>query len=416
MKILHLSYSDNLGGAANAAFQLHRGLISSGVESRMLVAKINSNEEGIFKCPANKKNRFYLIVKLLKKYKKLIAQKRLFKEGRPTTYTSEPHSKYNFKEVIWLLEWADIINLHWVAGLVDWEKHIHLLSQFAPLVWTLHDMNPISGIWHFQPTEAENTTALQKLNAKIISKKIKVITELPENVLTAVTPSTWLTNEVINSRVMQNINAHTIPNGIDITTFRPQEKTTTRKELGIPNDRLILGFIANDINDPRKGLDVLAEALQNLKEIYKDRIFLLSLGFGELIEVHSVDSRHLGMSDSPAFVSKFYAALDVFICPSKQDNLPNTVLEALACGRPIIGSDIGGIPDMVQPGVTGWLTKSEDSKDLQANITKVFKLWEEDKLNSLSEEIRSTAEKRYSLYKQASSYIELYRNLAPKEI
>ena len=414
MKVIHLSYSDNLGGAANAAFQLHRGLLSIGVESRMLVANINSSGEGIFQCPANQKDKPNPLVERWKNHKKLKAQKRLFKEGRPTTYTSEPHSEYNFQEVAWLLEWAEVINLHWVAGLVDWEKHIHLLAQFAPLVWTLHDQNPISGIWHFQPNEAENTNALQELNAQIISKKAKVIAELPENALTAVTPSKWLTNEVINSRVMKQVKAHTIPYGIDITTFQPRDKTSTRYELAIPNDRFILGFIAHDINDPRKGLDILAAALQNLPTDYKVRILVMSLGCGKALEFNSIDSRHLGLSDSPAFVSKFYAALDVFICPSRQDNLPNTVLEALACGRPIIGSDVGGIPDMIQSGVTGWLTNSEDSKDLQANIIKVFKLWEDDKLNSLSEEIRITAEKRYTRDKQAGSYLELYEGLTSK--
>jgi glycosyltransferase involved in cell wall biosynthesis len=416
VKILHLSYSDNLGGAANAAFQLHRGLVSIGVESRMLVAKINSYEERIFQCPAHEKDKLHPLVMRWRNHKELKAQKRLFKEGKPTTYISEPHSEYDFQEVAWLLEWAEVINLHWVAGLVDWEKHIHLLAQYAPLVWTLHDQNPISGIWHFQPTEAENTNALQKLNAQIISKKTKVIAKLPENTLTAVTPSKWLTNEVISSRIMHKVKAYTIPYGIDTTTFRPRDKMSTRHELAITNDRFILGFIAHDINDPRKGLDILAAALQNLPTIYKDRILLMSLGCGESIEFNSIDSRHLGLSDNPAFVSKFYAALDVFICPSRQDNLPNTVLEALACGRPIIGSDVGGIPDMIQPGVTGWLTKAEDSKDLQANIIKVFKLWEDGKLNSLSEEIRITTEKRYALSKQASSYLELYERLTPKKL
>jgi glycosyltransferase involved in cell wall biosynthesis len=166
-------------------------------------------------------------------------------------------------------------------------------------------------------------------------------------------------------------------------------------------------FVAGSTNNWRKGFVFLAEALAELTEL--SNLFLVSLGAGKPALNSHIDHLHLGYADNDRLLSFAYSAADVFVISSVQDNFPNTVLEALACGTPVVGFSVGGIPEMVRSGVTGLLAPPGDERALAGAISHLL---ENDATRAeMSSNCRLIAVEEYSLEVQAKRYIELYRSI-----
>lgn len=204
---------------------------------------------------------------------------------------------------------------------------------------------------------------------------------------------------------------HCIPNGIDTAAYHPIDTQECRKLLGLPLDRKILMFGATNLNDARKGGDLLFKTLQNLPESIKSATILLTFGSGgkEIAEKVGMKVVNLGYLDTDSSKAIAYSAADLFIFPTRADNLPLVLQESMACGTPMVSFKIGGVSDLVRPEITGYLAEPEDPIDLCNGIVKLL---EDDNLRAkMSINCRQITLKEYSLNIQAQQYIELYQQL-----
>ena len=226
--------------------------------------------------------------------------------------------------------------------------------------------------------------------------------------MTIVTPSHWLTEQAKVS-ILNQLPIYHIPNGIDTNAYQPLDKEKCRDILGIPVNKKVLIFGAEKLNDSRKGADLLIEALKSLPESLKAEILLLILGnHGQKIaNLVGIPTLILGYVTSDLLKSIAYSAADLFIFPTRADNLPLVLQESLACGTPIVSFKIGGVPDLVRPEITGYLAHPEDPQDF---CNGIIQLLTDDRLRQkMRENCRAIAINEYSLELQAQRYIQLYQ-------
>lgn len=329
---------------------------------------------------------------------------------------SDDRSRYG-TSVLNQLPDCDIINLHWVAGFIDYTSFFLNISKQTKIVWTLHDMNPFTGGCHYDngcfgylnqcgacpQLGSENPNDLSR---KIWLRKKSILGRIQPERLQIVAPSLWLAREVGRSTLLNRFPITTIPNGLDTDAFAPRDKKAIRQALGISLSEKVVLFVAHDINDPRKGFKFLAAALEGLKK--QRHMTLISIGKKCPEFEDQVKHIHLGNIESDLLLSLIYNAADVFVIPSLQDNLPNTVMESMACGTPVAGFYTGGIPDMVRNDITGLLVPSEDVSALQGAMISILN--DKEKLEKMSFNCRKIATQEYTLEIQANRYSDLYKN------
>jgi len=311
----------------------------------------------------------------------------------------------------------DIINLHWIADFVDYQHFFGECVSGTPIVWRLSDLNPFTGGCHYDKgcekykgkcgacpqlgSEREND-----LSRAIWERKQEAFAAIDANQLHFVAQSEWIQEQVKSSPLTGRFPTSIIPNGLDTTTFRPRDTDGLRNALEIPQEHRIVLFVAQTIRNHRKGFDLLNDALSSLSV---NDVTLLSIGGNEPELETTFLKRHLGTIESDLLLSIFYSLADLFVIPSRQDNLPNTVIESMACGTPVVGFDTGGIPDMVRPRETGWLAEVGDVQALKEAIRRAL-------LNNKERErrgkcCRTVAEEEYNLLDQARQYVELYKSM-----
>ncbi len=325
----------------------------------------------------------------------------------------------NSADVLGQLPPSDILNLHWVAGFFDYREFFRKLPAHLPVVWTLHDMNPFTGGCHFDggcgkfaercgacPQLGSNDP--EDLSAQVWKRKREAFSSLKSaEGVHLVTPSRWLQGEVSKSTLMSKFRCTVIPNALDTEQFQPREQVAARKLLGIPAHSAVILFLADWAGEKRKGFDLLVEALKPFRN--DPRVYLLAAG--RELPAHDLGPQLVttGYLTGEKQLSWVYSAADVFVLPSLQDNLPNTGLEALSCGVPIVGFDVGGIPEIVREGETGLLVPAKDVAGLRAAITSVVE--NKDARVRMSEAGRRYAVANYGLEIQARRYLELYTEL-----
>jgi len=197
-----------------------------------------------------------------------------------------------------------------------------------------------------------------------------------------------------------------IPNGLDTNDFAPRDKGFSRDTLGVPHDKKVVLFVADSAANKRKGFDYLLKSLETLRG--RTDLLLLSVG-GSKPEVGELPLLHLGRINQDHMLSIIYSAADVFVIPSLQESFGQTVTESLACGTPVVGFDTGGIPDMVRPGITGYLAKVRDAAELGSAIARI--LDDPTTAAEMSKNCRRISEEEYSMQIQAESYRTLYQSL-----
>ena len=199
-----------------------------------------------------------------------------------------------------------------------------------------------------------------------------------------------------------------IPNGVDLDDFAPRDRRTAREVFGLPQDAKVILFVAHGLGLRRKGFVYLAEALRGLNQI--SDLVVLCLGQGTPPDGLNVPCVNAGVVHSDRLLSFAYSAADLLVVPSLQDNLPNTVLEAMACGVPVVGFDVGGIPDMVRNGVTGILTPAGEVARLREALVEL--LQSRPRREAMAAACRRVVTEEYTLEIQARRYIELYERLS----
>ena len=405
MKILHITTSTK-GGAGIAALRLHQALCNNGVASGFLSSNLTIDfnnqivEDSFFKYykPSILKRIQY---KLKKHFFSSESQKSIqyfndIKEKMSFESATLPFSSFRLEDHH-LVKEADIINLHWIGGILDYQSFFKQCQK--PIVWTLHDRNPFQGLFHYNNDELVNAKIIADFDNKIKKIKATAIQEITKGAI--ITPSKWLLVEATNSNFFPYFIKECIPNSVDFNVFRLQDKNTLRKQYSIPSDDFIILFVADSMKTHRKGFDLLTEALSYIESI---PVTVMTIGKGEMPFIDGLKMISLGEINSVDEMAKCYALADVFVLPSREDNLPNVMLEAFACGTPLIGFPIGGILEHTKSNITGVL--AEELNGLA--LAKAIQAFYETKENYKSEVIRKYAEDNFSLKKQADAYQKMY--------
>jgi glycosyltransferase involved in cell wall biosynthesis len=421
MKILIVNTYDR-GGAANACLRLHEGLLQEGIESKVLLKRRQKllPQTFQFQKSIQPKNRieilkqkgivFLRVMGILKKPKE--SQEQLFLSQREAGLElfSFPDSNFDITTSP-LYQEADIINLNWVANFLDYESFF--AKNTKPVVWTLHDMNPFTGGEHYleafrgvdasgYPIARTLTSLEKRVYKENLALKQKVIQA--DSNITIVTPSKWLAYEAEKSLVFKSKKVFCIPYGINSEVYQPRDRNYSRDILNIPIDKTVILFVADSISNHRKGYAYLKKALEMID---RNDVVLCAVGSKKSTLESANNIIELGSIVDERLMSIVYSAADVFVIPSLMDNLPNTVLESLLCGTPVIGFPIGGIPDMIQHGANGLLTKTMSSSALLETIEAFLET-----IDSFDREsIRENAMSKYDLKIQADSYIEVFQNI-----
>jgi len=418
MKVLHLSASDNNGGAARAAFRLHYGLIQKGIESQMFVREKTTDNESVtrFKYPKGlKKAEYsfckYLIGNSIKKY--------LTKRPKGFEVFSDDRSPLKTGFFNQLPD-ADIYNLHWISGFVDLPSFFKKINK--PIVWTLHDMFPFTGgchynsgcenyLWYCHRCPQLGSKVERDLSYQIWARKLKAISEF-KNRLIIRADSYWLANEAKRSSLFKDLDIDTIHYGIETDEFIFRNKIACRTALNIPVNSRVIVFGAPDITNPRKGLKQLNEALQRVRLKYQD-LFLLSFGAGGIAAKQDIPNLHLGHVANNHLLSLIYNCGDVFVIPSLQEAFGQTALEAMSCEIPVVGFNTGGIPDMIINGKTGYMAETGNTNNLAEAINEVLSLHHNDYIK-MGENCRQKVLEGFTILHQAKKYANVYNQLEEK--
>ena len=318
---------------------------------------------------------------------------------------------------------ADVVHLHWLnAGFASVAEIAELRG---PVVWTAHDMWPFTGGCHYDAgcgrfeDAACNPCPLQKRGLSVALPRQRLTAKVRATAATGlrfVCPSRWMAGVAGRSPVARGRSVQVIPNAIDTTRFKPLDRRAARELFGLPQDRSVLLFGAvNAEADARKGYAQLDAALRLLQarglseRLHED---LLLCVFGTATRgdgtMHGIPVRHVGHLHDDESLVALYSAADLFIAPSLQDNLPNTVLEANACGLPSVAFDIGGMADLIEHGHSGWLAAAGDAAALADGIAHALQqpAWRQ----AAGASARSAAVARFSYPVVAAAHAALYRD------
>lgn len=261
---------------------------------------------------------------------------------------------------------ADVVHLHWVnQGFISLDTLEKIVKSGKRVVWTMHDEWPLDGIYHYtdgsQDVEA-------KLNQKVIARKKSIYSQ---GRITFVACSQWLRDIASKKPLGVGQEVIAIPNPIDTQLFSEMDEKLQRRHFKLPENQKLVLFCCQKVTDKRKGLDYLIEAAKELTDVAivlvggrtEDTMSLMP----ENVPVYSV-----GAVRDVVSMARLYNACDCFVTPSLQDNLPNTIMEAMSCGVPCVGFNVGGIPEMIDHGRNGYVAKYKDAKDLARGIRYVL--------------------------------------------
>jgi glycosyltransferase involved in cell wall biosynthesis len=395
LNVLHISESDAAGGAARTAYKVHRGLKQQGHASRMLVGRKVTADGDIRRIKRNDGWR---------------AADRVCGElldRLDLQYAFYP-SSFGVARDPWFRA-ADVVQLHNLHGSYFSFSALPVLSHRRPIVWLLQDQWAYTGHVAYSldcerwrhgcgscpyleeyPRLRRDTTALLWRLKRSVYERSK---------LTIIVPSHWMLELARSSPLLARFPMHRIPHGVDTDVFRPLPKDEARKRLGLPEGRPLVLFSASDLNEPRKGLHLLEEALTRMD----DPPLLALAGAGEI--PRRVETAWLGSIADDEVLAQAYAAADVLAVPTVADALTQTAIESIACGTPCVAFDRGGVTDVVTEE-TGYQARFGDVDDLARGLRVVLE--EHDRY---APRCREVAEQEFTVALQVKRYVGLYESV-----
>lgn len=404
--VLHISNHDSSGGAGLAAYRLHSELRKVSINSRMIVAYKSSFDTNIFQFDPFSYNR--LIRKL-----EVLLRRFTEKRGYQNIFFLSNHLLANHK---WIKQ-ADIINIHHIQGGYFSVSLIPELARRKKVVWTFHDMWPITGYcaysrdcdrWKFGcgncPLLGEYGEIPRDTSALMWQAKKKLY---PKQKLTIISPSQWLATKVKSSPLLEESNIVVIPHGVNLDLFKPlADRQQIRAELGLPIDSKIIMFSAYSIGNRRKGSDLLLKALYEVNSSGISNVYVVFVGSGEIDIKSPFPIVKTGLVRDEELLAKYYGSADLFVLPTREDNLPLVILESLACGTPVVAFRVGGVPEAVTHMKTGYLAMPEDDRDLALGMKLL--LLDDSTRREMSILAREDARQRFDIRRQVMSYLSVY--------
>ncbi|MEG1585481.1 MAG: glycosyltransferase family 4 protein [Bacteroidales bacterium] len=413
MKVLLINTNDNQGGAAIACRRLMKALETQGVDVKMLVFNKETDDDRIEEIAPSfagrlKKKLFFLAERLQIFLNNGFSRKSLFA-------VSTASFGFDLANHPFVKE-ADIIHIHWINhGLASLNGLGKLLQMDKKIAWTMHDLWQATGICHY-PGQCDRflsdcgkcpllkSADTDDLSSQTLARKKDIFCDAG---IRFVGCSDWLTRQARQSVLGVGNTYSVIPNPIDTEMFSPGDRQEARVRLGLPVGKRLILFGAANAADKRKGLDYLIRATRYLTGM-KEEVELVMCGkmkkmpdtpFG--LSVHE-----MGYIADSAVMADLYRAADLFVTPSLEDNLPNMIMEAMACGTPCVGFHIGGIPEMISHQRTGYLAQYRSAEDLANGIR-----WVLSSPDMPGKKARSFVESHYTPKVVADQYLSVYRQL-----
>ncbi len=408
MKILIVNASDIIGGAARAAYRLHKALLSIGVDSQMLVQKKTSDDYTVISETTYLKNIF-------NKHRSLVdaLPVRLYKNRTETLFSP---SWLGFNNIVKKINSINpyIVHLHWVA---DGFLRIEDIPKIkAPIFWSFHDMWPFTGGCHYDEAcglyinSCGRCKVLQSNKENDLSHRVwqRKMSSFRKKDITIIGLSKWLNDCSKNSSLFKEKRHINLPNPIDTTLFKPIDRRLSRELWNLPKDKKLILFGAIDAtSDPRKGFKEISQALHLIKNKNSEMVVFGSSAPQEP-QNYGFPSHYLGCLHDDVSLVALYNAVDVMVVPSLQENLSNAIMEGLSCGTPVVAFDIGGNSDMIEHKSNGYLAKPYDSEDLARGIDWVLK---SPNYKTLCENAREKVVREFESTLVARRYVELYEKV-----
>jgi glycosyltransferase involved in cell wall biosynthesis len=381
INIALVNTSEFNGGAAIACKRLFESLKKNDFKVKLFVQDKISDDEDVININSSKtsryKNLIFLGIEKLHFY--------FFEKSKHIRFVFSTgligksfYRSANFNQ-------NEIIHLHWFNQGMLSLRGLKNLSDKRKIVWTLHDMWAFTGGCHYNADcynfqqECGNCKYLKNPHSNDISKKqyLRKLQIYNNQNITFVTCSKWLEEVAKSSSLLKNASVFNIPNPINTSVYKPEDKKNARKIFKIPDNKFVILFGAASLKDTRKGLDYFIESLKILKDLNQipyNRIVIALFGKSnpELENSVPFETHNLGYLSEIKDIVNMYSAADVYVTTALQDNLPNTVMEALACALPVVAFNIGGIPEMVENKVNGYLADFKSSKEIAEGIKWIY--------------------------------------------
>lgn len=420
MRILIVNTSERTGGAAVAAGRLVEALKNHGVKAKMLVRDKQTDRISTVALGGGwRQLRKFLWERLVIWMNSRFKRERLFSVDIANAGNDIIHLP-EFQE-------ADLIHLHWInQGMLSLKVIRKILASGKPVVWTMHDMWPCTGICH----HARTCTAFHEecghcpmiysekrhdLSTRIFRKKQRLYEAASIHFVTC---SHWLEGMARQSALLAHQSVSVIPNPIPTTLFHPMNKKECREALQLPTEGKLLLFGSVKLTDKRKGIDYMVEACQLLAKQHpelRETLGIVAVGMhaAELQALVPFKVHQMGYVREEQRLVQIYNAADLYVIPSLDENLPNTIMEAMACGTPCVGFPTGGIPEMIGHLHNGYLTASHDAGQLAEGI---YTLLTTPHYDDLSRQAVAKVNASYSESTVAHQYTQLYAQLLKKTL
>ncbi len=421
MNVLHINATSHTGGAALAMQRLHQALLDQGHQSRFLVGRTKFPEEPNVN---------------------LVWDQAI---GKPTILDRVQSRIGNQIERFWglhpwanrplleipsspLVDWADIIDLrNLFSGFFNlWA--LPELSRKISVVWRLPDMWGLTGHCAY-PYDCQRWIT-GCFDCPLLTKDGRKKVEPPptrfdgtrrvwkakqglyqQSKLQIVVTTQWMKRNVDQGILQGAESVNVISNGVNLDLYRPIPQKEARKKIELPTEKKIVLWAAGSRGNYRKGYTLALEALNSLRQSGKDMPLLITMGGdrGWEGEEPDIPIRHLGYIRDPKKQALVYAAADVFLLTTLADAQPQTALESLACGTPVIAFPVGPMPDMIQKWEGGLLTEKISGSSLKEALEIFFA--NPKKHDKLRKTCRNQAEEKYNLSRQTQAYVDLYQDL-----
>jgi glycosyltransferase involved in cell wall biosynthesis len=459
LTILSINQADRRGGAAEVAWNLLLGYLKYDKNARLLVAHKFSNHPQVFQVDnAPHYNVWTRIVRSLQgRFKmKFESSRGGWRILQVMDWLANPAAKfrdaYGIEEFNYpgfkayfnsLKEKPDVLHLHNLHGGYFDLNLLPTLSSRCPVFLTLHDAWMISGHcahsfecerWQSgcgscpdltipRPIKYDNSALNWRRKSEIYSKSKLYIS----------TPSAWLMNKVKTSILAQaGVEFKVIPNGVDQSLFFPDSESKARVSLGLESDAIVLLFSANGIRKNRwKDFELMRNAVKELGKLsWSKKIIFLALGEQAPTEIiGEVELRFEPFRTERNAVVDFYRAADIYIHAAKADTFPNSVIEALSCGTPVLATAVGGIPEQVK-GYRIFMDKNSlnhfeadeatgllcTSGDLEGFVDMLRYLIENESLRKVMRtNAVKDAQSRFSLQRQVATYTDWFESVTLKK-
>ena len=424
LNILKINTNDKKGGAANVAYSIKAGLEKYGHTVNMFVKQKYSNDKNVFVIKQSSKT-----IGILSSLSKKILRKDIpsYLRNRIRSWIANDIDFFYSNYILKTKEFkkADIIHCHNLHGNYFNLKLLQKISKIKPIVWTLHDMWAITGHcawaftenwkkkcnkWQMGCKQCPNLimySALKWDSSGYLWNKKKNIYE--NSKLNIVVPSVWLKRKIEKS-ILKNQNIYLIYNGIDNSIFKKYDKLESIKKFNLPTNKKIITFLSNKGKcNIQKGWSYTKKIINHYKN-NKNILFLCIGGKKEDEQFNSDNIKFISYIADKTLVAQYYSVSDIFLLTSLAENFPLVILEAMACGTPIVSFDVGGVKEAVIHKQNGYIAEYKNTDDLINGIEYIFKL-NDDEINKMSENSIQRVKENFTLDIMINNYLKLYNKI-----